>query len=209
MSSYHFSLNKWYVDVSVSVCLQSLLCGPSLSVNSVVPLLERLSEDTLWSFSLHLLCSTRRGQYESSIEKLLDRCPQAIIAYANHHLQDKNMVCSERSLNIFSLKIAWTTVFSLLYDFSWSDCFPLCITSAGVVVAEASPWTLWQDESSSRQQHPVSCPQRYSSPWTLTSQMMTWNSFVESHLWLAEWRKCLLEFIQERNLDKDRIFNSS
>ncbi|KAM7011867.1 BLOC-2 complex member HPS3 isoform 3-T3 [Tautogolabrus adspersus] len=72
--------------------LQSLLCGPSLSVGSVMPLLERLSEETLWGFSLHLLCATRRGQYGSSIEKLLDRCPQAIIAYANHQLQDKNMV---------------------------------------------------------------------------------------------------------------------
>ncbi|XP_023129676.2 Hermansky-Pudlak syndrome 3 protein isoform X2 [Amphiprion ocellaris] len=72
--------------------LQSLLCGPSLSVGSVVPLLERLSEETLWGFSLHLLCATRRGQYGSSIEKLLDRCPQAIIAFANHQLQDKNMV---------------------------------------------------------------------------------------------------------------------
>ncbi|XP_040897116.1 Hermansky-Pudlak syndrome 3 protein isoform X2 [Toxotes jaculatrix] len=72
--------------------LQSLLCGPSLSIGSVLPLLERLSEETLWGFSLHLLCATRRGQYGSSIEKLLDRCPQAIIAYANHQLQDKNMV---------------------------------------------------------------------------------------------------------------------
>ncbi|XP_058495268.1 Hermansky-Pudlak syndrome 3 protein isoform X1 [Solea solea] len=71
--------------------LQSLLCGPSLSIGSVQPLLERLSEETLWGFSLHLLCTTRRGQYDISIEKLLDRCPQAIIAYANHHLQDKNM----------------------------------------------------------------------------------------------------------------------
>uniref|UniRef100_A0A3P9LTJ5 HPS3 biogenesis of lysosomal organelles complex 2 subunit 1 n=1 Tax=Oryzias latipes TaxID=8090 RepID=A0A3P9LTJ5_ORYLA len=71
--------------------LQSLLCGPSLSVGSIVPLLERLSEETLWGFSLHLLCATRRGQYESSIEQLLDRCPQAIIAYANHQLQDKYM----------------------------------------------------------------------------------------------------------------------
>ncbi|XP_033478028.2 BLOC-2 complex member HPS3 isoform X2 [Epinephelus lanceolatus] len=71
--------------------LQSLLCGPSLSVGSVVPLMERLSEETLWGFSLHLLCATRRGQYNSSIEKLLDRCPQAIIAYANHQLQDKHM----------------------------------------------------------------------------------------------------------------------
>ncbi|XP_029904633.1 BLOC-2 complex member HPS3 isoform X2 [Myripristis murdjan] len=71
--------------------LQSLLCGPSLSVCSVVPLLERLSEETLWGFSLHLLCATRRGQYESSMEKLLDRCPQAIIPYANHQLQDTHM----------------------------------------------------------------------------------------------------------------------
>ncbi|XP_034035350.1 Hermansky-Pudlak syndrome 3 protein isoform X2 [Thalassophryne amazonica] len=70
--------------------LQSLLCGPS-SVCSVVPLLERVSEETLWGFSLHLLCATRRGQYERSIEKLLDRCPQAIIAYGNHQLQDHNM----------------------------------------------------------------------------------------------------------------------
>ena len=74
------------------LCLQSLLCGPSLCVASIVPLLERLSEETLWGFSLHLLSATGVGQYNSSIEKLLDRCPQAIIAYANHHLQDKNMV---------------------------------------------------------------------------------------------------------------------
>ncbi|CAG5863249.1 unnamed protein product [Menidia menidia] len=72
--------------------LQSLLCGPSLSLGSIMPLLERLSEETLWGFSLHLLCATRRGQYEHSIEQLLDRCPQAIIAYANHHLQESFMV---------------------------------------------------------------------------------------------------------------------
>lgn len=71
--------------------LQALLCGPSLSVGSIMPLMERLSEETLWGFSLHLLCATRAGQYDSSIEKLLDRCPQAIIAYANHQLQDKHM----------------------------------------------------------------------------------------------------------------------
>ncbi|XP_076010604.1 BLOC-2 complex member HPS3 isoform X2 [Genypterus blacodes] len=68
--------------------LQSLLCGPSLSVGSVAPLLERLSDETLWGFSLHLLCATRGEQFDGGIEKLLDRCPHAIIAYANHHLQD-------------------------------------------------------------------------------------------------------------------------
>ncbi|XP_061739816.1 Hermansky-Pudlak syndrome 3 protein isoform X4 [Nerophis ophidion] len=71
--------------------MQSLLCGPSLSVTSVTPLLESLSENNVWGFSLHLLCATRRGQYGYSIEQLLDRCPQAIIAYANHHLQDTHM----------------------------------------------------------------------------------------------------------------------
>lgn len=71
--------------------LQSLLCGPSLSIASVVPLLEQISEKTLWGFSLHLLCATRRGHYSDCMEKLLDRCPQAIIAYANHHLQDTHM----------------------------------------------------------------------------------------------------------------------
>uniref|UniRef100_A0A3Q1GXC8 HPS3 biogenesis of lysosomal organelles complex 2 subunit 1 n=1 Tax=Anabas testudineus TaxID=64144 RepID=A0A3Q1GXC8_ANATE len=71
--------------------LQSLLCGPSLSVGSVTPLLERLSDETLWGFSLHLLSTTRGGQYDTSIEKLLDRCPQAIIAYANHQLQDNHL----------------------------------------------------------------------------------------------------------------------
>ncbi|XP_028299409.1 BLOC-2 complex member HPS3 isoform X3 [Gouania willdenowi] len=71
--------------------LQALLCGSSFSVDSVAPLLERLSDETLWGLSLHLLCDTRRGQYGRSMEKLLDKCPQAIIAYANHQLQDKNM----------------------------------------------------------------------------------------------------------------------
>ncbi|XP_056132154.1 Hermansky-Pudlak syndrome 3 protein isoform X2 [Lampris incognitus] len=71
--------------------LQSLLCGPSLSACSIAPLLERVSEETLWGLSLHILCATRMGQYERSMEKLLDRCPQAIIPYANHQLQDAHM----------------------------------------------------------------------------------------------------------------------
>ncbi|XP_068614246.1 BLOC-2 complex member HPS3-like [Brachionichthys hirsutus] len=72
--------------------LQSLLCGPSLSVGAVSPLLDGLPEETSWGFSLHLLRATRRGQYDSCIEKLLDRCPQAIIAYGNHHFQDEDKV---------------------------------------------------------------------------------------------------------------------
>ncbi|KAK7889038.1 hypothetical protein WMY93_024598 [Mugilogobius chulae] len=85
------------MDFYSSTSAQSILCGPSLSIASMVPLLEQISEDTLWGFSLHLLCATRRGHYNSSIEKLLDRCPQAIIAYANHHLQDRHMVGQEQA----------------------------------------------------------------------------------------------------------------
>ncbi|XP_029988588.1 Hermansky-Pudlak syndrome 3 protein-like [Sphaeramia orbicularis] len=104
--------------------LQSLLCGPSLSVGSVVPLLERLSDETLWGFSLHLLCATRREQYGSSIEKLLDRCPQAIIAYANHQLQDKNMVCTDERTALWWQKLLpelcnrtrWTTASCWLHS---------------------------------------------------------------------------------------------
>ena len=107
--------------------LQSLLCGPSLSVGSVTPLLERLSEETLWGFSLHLLCATRRGQYSSSIEQLLDRCPQAIIAYANHQLQDKHMVCDGSSVPLMRA-VFFRICVSLL---------PLLLP--GALVAEAAP----------------------------------------------------------------------
>lgn len=92
-------------------------------MDSIAPLLELLSRDSVWGFSLHLLCATRRGQYDSSIEKLLDRCPQAIIAYANHHLQDKNMVCSEQQGRVFVL-----------------SCFLMtALVCEGVLVAEAAP----------------------------------------------------------------------
>ncbi|KAG9351212.1 hypothetical protein JZ751_025103 [Albula glossodonta] len=67
--------------------LQSLLCGPSLDVSSILPLLEQLSDVDSAGLSVHVLCATKLGRHESSIEKLLDRCPQAIIPYANHELQ--------------------------------------------------------------------------------------------------------------------------
>ncbi|KAJ8418901.1 hypothetical protein AAFF_G00004000 [Aldrovandia affinis] len=66
--------------------LQSLLCGPSLDVCSILPLLEQLSDTDSAGLSVHVLCATRLGRHESSIERLLDRCPQAIIPYANHEL---------------------------------------------------------------------------------------------------------------------------
>ncbi|XP_053718456.1 Hermansky-Pudlak syndrome 3 protein isoform X2 [Synchiropus splendidus] len=66
--------------------LQSLLCGLSLPLPLVCPLLDGLSDESLWGFSLQLLCAASRGQHELCIEKLLQRCPQALIAYADHHL---------------------------------------------------------------------------------------------------------------------------
>ncbi|KAG7488116.1 hypothetical protein MATL_G00031010 [Megalops atlanticus] len=67
--------------------LQSLLCGPSLDVSSILPLLEQLSDGDSAGLSVHVLCATKLGHHERSIERLLDRCPQAIIPYANHELQ--------------------------------------------------------------------------------------------------------------------------
>ncbi|XP_028855796.1 BLOC-2 complex member HPS3 isoform X2 [Denticeps clupeoides] len=71
--------------------LQSLLCGPTLDVSSILPLLEQLSDADDAGLSVHVLCATKLGHHESSIEQLLDRCPQAIIPFANHELQNDKM----------------------------------------------------------------------------------------------------------------------
>ncbi|XP_026774530.3 Hermansky-Pudlak syndrome 3 protein isoform X2 [Pangasianodon hypophthalmus] len=71
--------------------LQSLLCGPTLDVSSIVPLLEQLPDTDNTGLSVHVLCATKLGQHEKAIEKLLDRCPQAIISYANHELHSNKM----------------------------------------------------------------------------------------------------------------------
>ncbi|RXM27422.1 Hermansky-Pudlak syndrome 3 protein [Acipenser ruthenus] len=65
----------------------SLLSGPSLDPSSIFPLLEQLSDNESPGLSIHVLCATKLGDYESCIDKLLERCPQAIIPYANHELQ--------------------------------------------------------------------------------------------------------------------------
>uniref|UniRef100_A0A670IP73 HPS3 biosis of lysosomal organelles complex 2 subunit 1 n=1 Tax=Podarcis muralis TaxID=64176 RepID=A0A670IP73_PODMU len=67
--------------------LQSLLCSPYFNIPSILPLLEALPEETLPGLSIHILCDTRLGQYERSIDKLLERCPQAVIPYAQHELK--------------------------------------------------------------------------------------------------------------------------
>ncbi|XP_051978072.1 Hermansky-Pudlak syndrome 3 protein isoform X2 [Xyrauchen texanus] len=71
--------------------LQSLLCGPSLEVSSILPLLEQLSDTDNSGLSVHVLCATKLGQHESSIDRLLEHCPQAIISYANHELQNDKL----------------------------------------------------------------------------------------------------------------------
>ncbi|XP_045047962.2 BLOC-2 complex member HPS3 isoform X2 [Desmodus rotundus] len=70
--------------------LQSLMCGPSFDIASIVPFLEPLSEDTVAGLSVQVLCRTRLKEYEQCIDTLLERCPEAIIPYANHELKEEN-----------------------------------------------------------------------------------------------------------------------
>ncbi|XP_007502120.1 BLOC-2 complex member HPS3 isoform X2 [Monodelphis domestica] len=69
--------------------LQSLICGPSFDVASILPFLEPLSEDTSAGLSIHLLCLTRLKEHERAIDSLLDRCPEAVIPYAHHELKEE------------------------------------------------------------------------------------------------------------------------
>ncbi|XP_032029701.1 BLOC-2 complex member HPS3 isoform X3 [Hylobates moloch] len=70
--------------------LQSLICGPSFDIASIIPFLEPLSEDTIAGLSVHVLCRTRLKEYEQCIDILLERCPEAVIPYANHELKEEN-----------------------------------------------------------------------------------------------------------------------
>ncbi|XP_068960828.1 BLOC-2 complex member HPS3 isoform X2 [Petaurus breviceps papuanus] len=69
--------------------LQSLICGPSFDVTSILPFLEPLSEDTSAGLSIHVLCLTRLKEHEQAINSLLDRCPEAVIPYAHHELKEE------------------------------------------------------------------------------------------------------------------------
>uniref|UniRef100_A0ABI7YB61 Hermansky-Pudlak syndrome 3 protein homolog n=1 Tax=Felis catus TaxID=9685 RepID=A0ABI7YB61_FELCA len=74
----------------VQKLLKSLICGPSFDIASIIPFLEPLSEDTIAGLSVHVLCRTRLKEYEQCIDTLLERCPEAIIPYANHELKEEN-----------------------------------------------------------------------------------------------------------------------
>ncbi|XP_068136848.1 BLOC-2 complex member HPS3 isoform X2 [Hyperolius riggenbachi] len=67
--------------------LQSLICGPSLEIASFLPFLDFIPEDNNAYLSIHLICATRFLNYESSIERLLDRCPEAVTLYAKHEIK--------------------------------------------------------------------------------------------------------------------------
>ncbi|KAJ7324795.1 hypothetical protein JRQ81_017815 [Phrynocephalus forsythii] len=69
--------------------LQSLFCSPYFKVDSVVPFLEALPTDTISGLSVHILCDTRLGQYEKAIDRLLEKCPEAVIPYAQHELKNE------------------------------------------------------------------------------------------------------------------------
>ncbi|KAM5155023.1 BLOC-2 complex member HPS3 isoform 2-T3 [Callospermophilus lateralis] len=99
----HFGLIYPWVDVLISSDsladknykedlskLQSLICGPSFDIASIIPFLEPLSEDTVAGLSVHVLCRTRLREYEQCLDTLLERCPQAVIPYANHELKEEN-----------------------------------------------------------------------------------------------------------------------
>ncbi|XP_058045291.1 BLOC-2 complex member HPS3 [Ahaetulla prasina] len=70
--------------------LQSLLCSPSFRISSILPFVKNIPEDSIPGLSIHVLCDTCLGQHEAAIDKLLDRCPEAVIPYAQHELRDEH-----------------------------------------------------------------------------------------------------------------------
>ncbi|XP_066412766.1 BLOC-2 complex member HPS3 isoform X2 [Molothrus aeneus] len=67
--------------------LQSLLCSQSISIASVLPVLEPLTEADSVGLTVRVLCNTRLGNYEEAIDQLLRRCPDAAVFYAQHELK--------------------------------------------------------------------------------------------------------------------------
>ncbi|XP_069831486.1 BLOC-2 complex member HPS3 [Dendropsophus ebraccatus] len=98
-SCSHFGLiSPWITKmvssepVSCATCgdlmkLQSLLCGPSLDILSFLPFLDSIPDSNNSYLSIHIICATRLLNYEGSIERLLDRCPEAVTMYAKHEIK--------------------------------------------------------------------------------------------------------------------------
>lgn len=78
--------------------MQSLLCGPSLEIATFLPFLDFIPQENNAHLSIHLICSTRLLNFESSIERLLDQCPEAVTLYAKHEIKDGSQVKSKLGL---------------------------------------------------------------------------------------------------------------
>ncbi|XP_051874725.1 Hermansky-Pudlak syndrome 3 protein [Pristis pectinata] len=70
--------------------LQSILCGPSIEITSVLHLLQHLPDDDMTGLSIHALCDTRLGKCEHVTDLLLDRCPEALLPFATCEMQQGN-----------------------------------------------------------------------------------------------------------------------
>ncbi|XP_042748349.1 Hermansky-Pudlak syndrome 3 protein [Lagopus leucura] len=68
--------------------LQSILCGQSIDTTAALPILEPLAEAGNVGLTVRVLCSTRLGKHEESIDQLLRQCPAAAVLYAQHELKD-------------------------------------------------------------------------------------------------------------------------
>ncbi|XP_074010001.1 BLOC-2 complex member HPS3 isoform X3 [Numenius arquata] len=87
MSASSPSDKGYHEDISK---LQSLLCSQSTDITSVLPVLEPLTESGNVGLAIRVLCSTRLGKHEEAIERLLERCPDVAVLYAQHELKDDN-----------------------------------------------------------------------------------------------------------------------
>uniref|UniRef100_A0A8C9FDJ1 HPS3 biogenesis of lysosomal organelles complex 2 subunit 1 n=1 Tax=Pavo cristatus TaxID=9049 RepID=A0A8C9FDJ1_PAVCR len=67
--------------------LQSILCGQSIDITAALPILEPLAEAGNVGLTIRVLCSTRLGKYEESLDQLLGQCPAAAVLYAQHELK--------------------------------------------------------------------------------------------------------------------------
>uniref|UniRef100_A0A8C8B1A3 HPS3 biogenesis of lysosomal organelles complex 2 subunit 1 n=1 Tax=Otus sunia TaxID=257818 RepID=A0A8C8B1A3_9STRI len=87
MSTGSPSDEDYHEDISK---LQSLLCSQSINIAPALPVLEPLTEAGNVGLTIHVLCSTRLGQYEEALDQLLRRCPDAAVLYAQHELKGDN-----------------------------------------------------------------------------------------------------------------------
>ncbi|KAG8580854.1 hypothetical protein GDO81_007444 [Engystomops pustulosus] len=76
--------------------LQSLLCGPSLDILSFLPFLDSIPDSNNSFLSIHIICATRLLNFEGSIDRLLDRCPEAVTLYAKHEIKSGSQVSLHR-----------------------------------------------------------------------------------------------------------------